>query len=117
MGMFDEMKEDAMADVMSTMLETEKGKEYMEMAKKFVKPALSHLLKELGPDDTRLMLYYDNESKRLVFMKFKTANVKAMDIDLDPHKDIYTIDPAEIKKGNIEGVIKDVMSKIGGKLM
>lgn len=115
--MLDEMKQDVTDNVVDAILEDKKTQEMLKVANPFIKPALKGLLKKLGPDDNRMMLYFDNESQQLVFMTMKTANITEFKVDGITKDDIFTIDPEEIKKGNVTDVIKAIIKKIGVKFM
>ena len=118
MGFIDEMKQDVTDNVVDTILSDPKTKQMLEIANPFIKPALKSLLKELGPDDNRLMLYFDNESQKLVFLKMKTANIKQFEVEgIDMDKDVFTVNPEDIKKGEVTDVIKAIIKRIGVKLM
>ena len=117
MGMIDEMKKDLMSDAMDAILETEKAQQMLKIADPFIKPALKNLLKELGPDDKRFMVFFDNKSQKLCFLQMKTANIKQFEIEGMESGDLFTIDPLEIQKGNIKDVIKAIITKLGVKIM
>lgn len=117
MGMLDELKKDATDNVVDAILEDKKTQEMLKVANPFIKPALKSLLKELGPDDHRLMLYMDMETGLLCFLKMKTANIKEFEVEGVTKEDIFTVDPEEIKKGNVTDVIKAIIKKIGVKMM
>lgn len=117
MGMMQDIKKDIMEDAMDAILETDKAKEMLKIADPFIKPALKNLLKELGPDDKRFMVYFDNASGLLCFLQMKTANIKQFEIEGVERGDLFTIDPNEIQKGNVKDVIKAIIQKLGVKLM
>lgn len=117
MGMIDELKKDATDNVVDAILEDKKTQEMLKVANPFIKPALKSLLKELGPDDKRMMLFLDNDTGLLCFMTIKTANIKAFEIEGVTKEDIFTIDPEEIKKGNVTEVVKAIIKKVGIKFM
>jgi len=117
MGMLDEMKQDVTDSVVDAILDDKKTKEMLKVADPFIKPALKGLLKELGPDDNRLMLFLDNETGLLCFMKIKTANIKAFEIEGLTKEDIFTVDPEDIKKGDVTEVVKAIIKKVGVKFM
>lgn len=118
MGLIDEMKQDAMENVVDAILDDSKTQEMIKVAEPFIKPALKGLLKELGPDENRLMLFLDKESGQLVFWRIKTDNIKDFDLHEAPKKeDMFLIDPKEIQKGNIKDIIKVIIKKLGVKLV
>lgn len=117
MGMIDEMKKDVTDNVVDAILEDKKTQEMLKVANPFIKPALKGLLKQLGPDDNRMMLFLDNETGLLCFMTMKTANIKQFEVEGITKDDIFTIDPEEIKKGNVTDVIKAIIKKVGVKFM
>jgi len=118
MGMMDDMKADITNDVVDAILDDKKTKEMMKIADPFIKPALKGLLKELGPDAKRFMLYLDTETNKLIFLTIKTENLIQFEVKgVDMEKDVFIIDPEEIKKGNVSDVIKAIVKKVGMKLM
>jgi len=118
MGLMDDIKADITNDSVEALLETEQAQKMMKMADPFVKPALKALLKELGKDEKRFMMYYDLETDKLVFLTIKTANLTQFEVEgIDMDKDVFVIDPHEIKKGNVKDVIKTIIKKIGMKFM
>lgn len=118
MGMLEDMKNDVMADAAEAMLDTPEAKKMLEVANPFVKPALKGLLKELGHDQKRFMLYYDTETNKLVFLTMKTENIKQFEVEgIDTEKDVFLIDPDEIKKGNVKDVVLAIIKKVGIKMM
>lgn len=118
MGMIDDLRKDVTDNVVDTLLADPKTQEMIKIANPFIKPALKSLLKELGPDDSRFMLYFDNESQKLVFWKMKTANIKELEVEnVNAKEDMFIIDPEDIKNGEVQEVIKAIIKKIGMKLM
>lgn len=116
--MIDEMKQDAMENVVDTILDDPKTQEMIKVAEPFIKPTMKGLLKELGPDINRLMLFYDNQTGQLVFWRIKTDNIKEFELNEAPKKeDMFFLDPKDIEKGNIKDIIKVIIKKLGIKFM
>jgi hypothetical protein len=118
MGMIDEMKGEIMNDAAEAMLDSPEAKKMLDVANPFIKPALKGLLKELGHDQKRFMLYYDTESQKLVFLTIKTENLTQFEVQgIDMEKDVFLLDPEEIKKGNVKDVVLAIIKKVGIKFM
>ena len=118
MGMIDEMKQDLTNDVVDAILDDKKTQEMMKIADPFIKPALKGLLKELGHDQKRFMLYLDTETNKLIFLTIKTENLTEFKVEgIDMEKDVFIVDPEEIKQGNVKEVIKAIIKKVGVKMM
>lgn len=118
MGIISDMKDDVMGDMVEFALDSPEAQKFLPVANKFIKPAVKNLLKKLGPDDIRFMLYFDNESQHLVLWTIKTANIKEFEVEgVDAKKDIFTLDPEEVKNGNIKDLIQVIMQKLGAQIM
>ena len=74
-------------------LEEPKAKQMLGIANPFIKPALSHLLKELGHDDTRLTMFLDKEKGDLCFYPIKTPNLNLFENLWKPNNEKDTINP------------------------
>lgn len=118
MGIISDMKKDMTENVVDAILEDKKTKDMIQMANPFIKPTLKSILKELGPDEYRFMLFLDNNTGRLCFLKLKTDNIKSFEtVEPIKREDVFLIDPEEIKKGNVTDIIKAIIKKIGVKIM
>lgn len=118
MGMIDDMKGDLMNDAAEAMLDSPEAKKMLEMANPFIKPALKGLLKELGQDVKRFMMYYDTETNKIVFLTIKTENLTEFKVEgIDMQKDVFLLDPEEIKKGEVKDVVIAIIKKVGMKVM
>lgn len=92
----------------------------------FARPAFKQLLKMLGDDETRFMMYKDRDSGLVVFHKFKCKDEVKDDetessvikefsfTEVDQDKDIFTIDENDLESMDV--LAKKVMSKFGMKM-
>lgn len=113
MGMLKELKQDMADNTVDAIMDDPKTQEILKISEPFIKPALKSLLKELGNDSKRFMLFFDTETKLICFMSMKTEDIKSFEVDNITKDNIFTIDPEEIKKGNIKNVIKSIIKKLG----
>jgi len=111
----DEMKEDMAETIAEAILADPKTQEIMKMAKPFVGPAFKQLIKELGEDKVRFMLWRDPETGTVVFQRIPTDNIADLQYVSEPDpKDLFLIQEKDLN--NMDDLIKKLFAKFGTKL-
>lgn len=105
------MSEDIREDVAEAMLKNDTTQKLLKIFEPFIKPLLIGFLKKLNNDETRTMQFFDKKSGLLVFLDMKTENIKEFEVAGVQKEDIFTIDPQEIHRGNVKGIIEQLINK------
>ena len=112
-SMLEEMKQDAMDNVVDAILKDKKFQEAIKIIEPFIKPFLNNFIKKLNNDEVRTMQFMDKKTGLLCFLDMKTENIKQFEVSGITKDNLLTIDPQEARRGNTKYIIESIIKKFG----
>ena len=102
-----DLKEDLLNNVVDEVLQNK----LIDMILPFAKSFFKSLLKKFNNDQTRIMSFQDKETGLVCLLDMETKNIQSFEVSGITKDNLLTIDPQDIRRGNIQHILKTIIKK------